>query len=115
MSNWITIAGQNVLDAIAKEREACVPHSEIPGRENCYQSDHLCAFQSKMSTRGYTGAEICKSMYGYSLRYASGLNDFALIYSARCKDVDGSFEDAARRAVEWQAEQPNHRYVQFAA
>ncbi len=107
----ITLFGKEITDFIRREKERLVPHSKIPGMENCFQSEPLCDFQRDISKMGFIGATFCKSIYGWSLRYDSGLQDFGLIYSARCKEVDGTYEDCLRMAHKWQAEDPEHRYV----
>jgi hypothetical protein len=76
-----------------------------------YDSETLCAFQRKISQGGYVEAEIVESMYGFSVRYASGLQDFGLIFSARSKEVDGTLEGAIAAAQKWQAADSSHRFV----
>lgn len=39
----------------------------------------LCAAQSRASSLGWRQIEICATIYGWSLRYASGLQGFGLI------------------------------------
>ena len=73
-------------------------------------SEELCKRQEKAYGMGICEAMIVKSIYGYSLRYASGLNNFGIIRRAR--DIgDGSYEAAYNYAVEWVAKAPNARFV----
>jgi hypothetical protein len=108
-STMICVAGEEVLSLIRSEKEARVNRSGFHG--NYYDSESLCAFQSEMSRRGYIGAEIVKSIYGYGLRYSSGLQNFAIIAGAR--ETGGTYEDAVRYATEWQQREPAQRYVEF--
>jgi hypothetical protein len=80
----------------------------MPG---CFDSQTLVAFQIRMSGLGYIEAEIVESSYGYSVRYASGLQNFGLIFSSRNREVDGTLEGAIAAAQKWQAQAPSHRYV----
>lgn len=105
----IVEAGQEVADKIAALRaETVAPSSHTPG---CFNSESLVAFQVRVSNAGFIEAEIVESIYGYSLRYASGLQNFGLIYSARQGELDGTLEHAVARAREWQSRDPTKRYV----
>ncbi len=57
------------------------------------------------------GVEVVKNLYGWSVRYASGLHNFELLASARLKDVDGSIDDAIKWASAWVNEDPSIRYA----
>lgn len=105
------IAGQELHDALQREKEERVPHSTKPGLEHCYASEPLCEWQSELSRRGILPAHLVDSIYGWSVRYASGLQDFGIIASARMGIVDGSLADAERFARKWVAEDPARRYV----
>lgn len=105
----IFVAGQDVADKIAALKAKMVlPSLTRPG---CYDSETLCAFQSDVSSAGYIEAEIVESNYGFSVRYASGLQNFGLIFSAKAKQVDGTYEGAVAAAQKWQQTDPEHRYV----
>ena len=41
-----------------------------------YSSEPLCEWQRDVSRRGIVGAEIVESMYGWSVRYDSGLQNW---------------------------------------
>lgn len=73
------------------------------------ESESLCAYQREMAGRGFLGAEIVQSLYGYSLRYDSGLQNWGLIATAR--SLGGTLEDAVTYAQKWQAADPLRRYV----
>ena len=105
----IVVAGQDVADRIAMMRLAMVQTSRSDS--SLYDSNSLCRFQERMAITGYVEAEIVLSNYGYSVRYASGLQNFGLIYSSRAKQVDGTLEGAIAAAKRWQAENPARRYV----
>lgn len=105
------VAGQEVHAALQAEKGATVPHSKKPGLEHCFQSEPLCRWQSECYFRGVRGVEIVKSIYGYSVRYDSGLANFGLLASARQGELDGTFEDAVRYAAEWCSYDPEHRYA----
>lgn len=99
-----TIAGQDVLDAIAAHKAATVlPSTRRPG---CFDSETLCAHQRRMAGLGYLGAEIVATIHGYSLRYDSGLQEWGLIVRGLA-----THQDAVVAAMQWQARDPDHRYV----
>lgn len=62
-----------------------------------------------MHRLGYVEAEIVRSIYGYTLRYASGLFNFGLI--ARAREIGGSYEQAVEYARTWCSKDPVHRFV----
>lgn len=103
------IFGQDVVEAIRIERDRTVrPSAHTPG---CYDSESVCAHQRRMASRGYLGAELVKSIYGYSVRYDSGLQNWGILAGSRSGQLDGSFEDAVRWAKRWQENDPTRRYV----
>ena len=101
--------GAEVRRLLDADRNANVRPSQ--SRAGCFDSESLCTWQIKVSQAGYVGAEICKSIYGYSLRYCSGLDNWAIIAGCRCGMLDGTFADALQYAERWQAEQPTKRVV----
>lgn len=105
MTTLKVIAGQEIYDAIRAEREARLN----PGALG-YDSEALCRLQESQSRRGYVEAHIVKSMYGYSVRYASGLQNFGLIRSAR-DAADKSLAAAEQFCRDWVAADPAHRYA----
>jgi hypothetical protein len=69
----------------------------------------LCALQESQSERGYRPAELVKSMYGWSVRYASGLQGFSLLLSGRKMGRKFSREEAIAWGKAWAAEDPDNR------
>ena len=103
----VIVAGQEVADKISDLRSKMVlPSTRVPG---CYDSETLCAFQRKMSEEGYLEAEIIQSLYGHSIRYASGLQNFGLIHTSR--ELGGTYDGAVEAAKRWQSADPTRRYV----
>ncbi len=102
-------AGKDVADKLAALQAKEVQY--LPHSPGGYDSERLCAFQQKLAQSGYIEAEIVKSFYGFSVRYASGLQNFGLIFSARSKQVDGTLEGAIDAAKKWQAADPTRRFV----
>lgn len=105
------VAGQQVHAALQAEKERTVPHSKKPGMGQYFESEPLCRWQSECYRRGVLGVEIVRSIYGYSVRYDSGLANFGLLASSRHGELDGTFEDAVRYATEWCNEDQAHRYA----
>jgi hypothetical protein len=72
----------------------------------------LCAAQRRQAQAGREGVEICPSIYGWSVRYDSGLQNFELVASCRYgTSVDGTRTDAIRFATEWVNQSPKTRYA----
>jgi hypothetical protein len=109
--NMIFVSGKEVWDALVAEKEATVPHSTIPGRESCFQSEPLCHLQVKQHQAGFIGVELVESIHGWSVRYDTGLRGFGLIASSRYGEVDGTLAAAERFAAGWVAQDPDHRYA----
>jgi hypothetical protein len=105
------VAGKEVYEALQAEKERVVPHSTIAGRTQYFQSEPLCRWQSECYNRGVRGVEIVKSIYGHSVRYDSGLENFGLLAGSRNGQLDGTFEDALRYASEWCSQDPERRYA----
>ena len=103
--HFVVVAGQDLVEELRVARQA-VPQSPFG-----YASGHLVKLQEMESRRGIRGAEIVESNYGFSVRAASGLQNFALLASSRAKQVDGSLEDAVRWAKAWVAQDPTKRYA----
>src|SRR4051812_32403084 len=102
----LVIAGRPLVDALNAETEARVVR-DVRG----FESEGLCAVQRAQAARGILGAEIVASIYGWSVRYDSGLQNFGILAGARAKQVDGSFTDAAAWAAAWVAQDPERRYA----
>lgn len=101
------IAGEAVYEAQQNRKLATLGEKPAFG----YPSEALCTWQIAEGRRGVIEAEIVKSIYGYSVRYASGIHNFGLIASARARQVDGSLESAIAYAKAWQSADPERRFV----
>lgn len=104
------VAGQAVAERVAAyKKEQVILSTKVPG---CYESNGLVGFQKRMNLAGYLEAEIVKSNYGYSLRFASGLQNFGLIRAARGLPLaETTYEAAVDYAKDWQSIDPEYRYV----
>jgi len=71
----------------------------------------LVEVQEQQSYAGRVGAELVHSLYGWSLRYDSGLQNFDIIASSRRGDLDGTLEDAIKYAERWVAHDRTKRYA----
>jgi hypothetical protein len=100
------IAGAALAASLDAEREALV--AKTAG--GYFNSEQLCDLQIKRSQRGICEVEIVKSNYGYSVRYASGLQDFGLLRGARGA-ADPSFEAAKKFCEDWVAADPTRRFA----
>jgi hypothetical protein len=106
----IFVAGVEVWNAEAQAQIDTVPRSRIAGQD-CFDSEALCRFQLSQANKGIIAAILVKSIYGWTVRYDSGLQDFAIIAGTRSGQLDGSLEDAERYAREWCARDPERRYA----
>lgn len=104
----IFIAGQEIYEAVAAERRTAVEASGIAWGAG--QSEVLCRVQSQQAGRGLTGIHIVRSIYGYSVRYDSGLQNFALLRAARGSS-NPSFAAALKFCQDWAAQSPTNRYA----
>ena len=105
--DWMTIvAGEELINAMEAEQRAIVPETG-----HGFASEQFCELQRKRAKRGLLGAEIVKSLYGYSVRYDSGLQEWGLLASSKSRQLDGSFEAAAEWAKAWVAQDPERRYA----
>lgn len=103
----IVIAGQEVADRIAALKAQKVLLSQK--RPGCFDSESLCAHQREVSNAGFIEAQIVATSNGFSLRYASGLQNFGLIRDAR--SCGGTLEGAIEAAKKWQATNPTRYWV----
>jgi hypothetical protein len=105
-NKFIIVAGLEVVEAMRAERKARCRWTGYG-----YDSESLCAVQRDESAKGILGAEIVVSNYGCSVRYDSGLQDFALLASSRLKQIDGTIEAAEAWCRDWVAKDPGRRYA----
>lgn len=96
------VAGAALVAELTSAREA------LPK----FNDEALCALQRAEARRGILGVEIAESMYGWSVRYNSGLQNFALLASSRRGDLDGTYEAAEKFAIDWVAADPERRYAE---
>jgi hypothetical protein len=105
--DWmVIIAGNDLVEAMSAETKARCTHTGYG-----YASEQLCALQREQAGRGIIGVEVVCSMYGHSVRYDSGLQNFGLLAGSRNKELDGTLADAERYATEWVAKDPTRRYA----
>ena len=88
------------------ERETARIAATVPSTGLGYNSEALCRAQIASDV---TAAHIVKTIYGHSLRYASGLQNFGII--ARFPPGEPSLQQALDYARTWQAADPTRRYV----
>ncbi len=100
------IAGQDLYAALQAEKAARVAHSPAG-----FSSEPLCQWQREVSSRGVLGAELVDTIYGWSVRYDSGLQNFGLLASSRARQVAGTLESAEAWATNWVAQDPARRYA----
>jgi hypothetical protein len=91
-THFVKIAGTNSWDDEMRERIA--------------NGENLCQLQEEFSDRGHRSISLVRSLYGWYLRYTSGLQDRGIVLHNR-----GSLSKA--EVVEWGrawvAEDPQHR------
>lgn len=82
-------------------RNEC-PKGRVSGT---YASGPLCRMQANQSARGRRSANLVLSIYGWTVRYASGLQDFSIMFRS------GSFDpsSALQWGTDWANADPNNR------
>ncbi|MBW2672160.1 MAG: hypothetical protein JRD89_01930 [Deltaproteobacteria bacterium] len=70
-----------------------------------YNSHDLCALQVDQSSRGQRSAQLSLSLYGWTVRYASGLQDRAILFSSKDHDPMKAYEWGCK----WANADPNNR------
>jgi hypothetical protein len=112
MANNI-IAGAPILDKLKAEQAAARDlYSRDPNPR--VQDSAICACQQYQAARGYLGAEMVESIYGWTLRYASGLQNFGIIATfpvRSCGSWEQSYKKCEAFAKDWAAADAAHRYV----
>jgi hypothetical protein len=79
----------------------CRPGS-ITGTHN---STDLCALQVDQSSRGRRSAQLSLSLYGWTVRHASGLQGRAILFSSKDHDPTKAYE----WGCEWANADPHNR------
>lgn len=103
------LAGAEVEKFLHADKIAHVPRSEFYA--DCFESEALCRWQAEMHGRGFCAVMLSKGDLGWSVRYRSGLDNFAVLASVRDGDLNGTFLDALMYAREWQKKDPTKRFV----
>jgi hypothetical protein len=103
----IIVAGQDLYAELQAEKARLVPL-----RGESYDSDVLCRLQRNQSARGILGAQIVESMYGFSVRYDSGLQNWGILRGSRGRPASETTREAAVAfCIEWVARDPERRYA----
>ena len=68
----------------------------------------LCELQESQSKRGYLPAVLVESIYGWGVRYASGLQGHGILLRSR-DSSDKSRANAIAWGKRWAEEDPDHR------
>jgi hypothetical protein len=97
--HFIIIAGRELSEALDAEKR------------NTKGGEDLCRVQEAQASRGIQGAQLVRSMFGWSVRYDSGLQGWGLLASSRQGTLDGSLRAAVEWAEDWAAQAPTHRYA----
>lgn len=104
---WRVVAGHEVWDRVHNEYDAVREGLSGP-RE---RDNALCRAQERHSREGIRGAKLVESIYGWSVRADSGMQDFSILAGSRDGTLDGSWDDAERFVRAWVAEDPTRRYA----
>lgn len=102
------IAGQDVASIVKSEYDAM--HARRAADPRRASREDFANLQTALSQRGFVEAELVESRYGWSVRYASGLQNFGLISAARDR-ADRSYEAAVAIAQAWVAVDPSRRWA----
>lgn len=106
--DWmIIVAGEELVDSLEAEQIARVART-TSGR---FDSRQLCKLQSEQDARGIIGVFLVESIYGWTVRYDSGLQNFSILTGIRQGNLDGSLEAAITFAKEWVLVDPTKRYA----
>lgn len=65
----------------------------------------LVSLQENQAARGRLSAHLIRSIYGWTVRYASGLQNFGLLYASQSSDI----RKAVEFGVEWANKDPENR------
>ena len=69
----------------------------------------LCDLQESQSERGFLPAELVKSVYGWGVRYASGLQGHGILIGSKGRARPLSRKEAIAWGVDWANTDPNNR------
>jgi hypothetical protein len=105
---FLVVVGQDVVRHVRELHEKhCLPGC----RPNTYESESLVSLQTRLYREGHMDVELVESVYGWSVRNASGLGGFALMAGKRYGNVDGSLESAVNWARDWASKDPSKRFA----
>ena len=77
-----------------------------PGSQTgTHNSSDLCALQVEQAARGQRSAVMYESIYGWTVRYASGLQGRAILFSSKDHDPKKAYE----WGCEWANSDPSNR------
>jgi len=108
-AHFTVVAGQNAKDAAEAILLARVkPSTERPG---CLESESLCAAQQHVHGLGFRDVELVPTLYGWSVRSGSGLDNFSILYGYRKGDGRMTYEQALAKANEWVNQNPSRRFA----
>jgi hypothetical protein len=109
------VAGHEAHAAEQAEYDRVAPRPQYVQRDGTVvfgfrDSEALCRAQIRSP---YTSVDLSKSIYGWSVRAGSGLQNFALLActSHRGGSLDGTYAAALGWAERWVAEDPKRRYA----
>lgn len=106
--DWMTIvAGEDLVDCLSEEIKSGV----LMTGSGRYESESLVRVQEQQERHGILGAQVVKSIYGWSVRYDSGLKNFGVLAGSRMGNISGSLNSAINFARSWVSEDPVHRYA----
>lgn len=69
------------------------------------RGEALVALQVSQAQRGRLSAHLVRSIYGWTVRYASGLQNFAIIHKSGSKNI----ANALSFGINWANQDPNNR------
>jgi hypothetical protein len=102
------VAGQEAYETEQElKRTRVEPSPSIPGT---WESESLVKFQGWIHAQGFRSVELVETIYGWSVRSGSGLENFRLLRSAR-ELPEGGYDSALTWAANWCAQNPRHRYA----
>jgi hypothetical protein len=70
-----------------------------------FESKSLSEMQIEQASKGRLSANLIRSIYGWTVRYASGLQDFSILYASRKFDI----KQALEFGIEWANNDPENR------
>jgi hypothetical protein len=78
-------------------------------RGSFFESESLCKLQAAQHAKGRRSARLQRTIYGWSVRLDSGLDDRQILYGHRLGNKDLSREAAVAFGIAWANEDPEKR------